>query len=192
MTPLSNQDLDPVRNSRVPGPRSHPEQRSWQSGRLVGSGHPHLWNAGWVSVPHNAPFILKGPLGGALLQQSRWAISALNSDHDSSCLTIKLSCYTHICGNRTGIKLMIIKHSYNMNTCIIWLQSNTASLCESASEHRAVEEPVCMKQRNYSINCVAFIVLVWGIYLSCAYWALQSCDKLICEWGSLLQWRWSV
>lgn len=54
-------------------------------------------------------------------------------------------------------------------------------------ESRALQELVLTEQRNYSINLAAVIVSEWEIYSLCAYWTLQSCDKLICERESLSQ-----
>lgn len=49
-TPLSPQDLDPLRDPRVPGPRSHPEQGPRPSCGLVGPGHPNFRDAFGVST----------------------------------------------------------------------------------------------------------------------------------------------
>lgn len=48
-------------------------------------------------------------------------------------------------------------------------------------------EPACVHGNYYSINLIAVIVSVRKIYSLCSHWTLQSCDKLVCEWESLLQ-----
>ena len=58
------QDLDAVRDSRVPGAGDHPEQGTQQGGGLVGPGGPHVRDVGRLPS-----FLRRQSLQGALREQ---------------------------------------------------------------------------------------------------------------------------